>query len=327
MRLGDQHAAELGLDRKQPGAALEDPRLQTAVDRAGAGEPELNLFRPQRDQHGFAHRHGAMQSSADLGRETIDAQARDGSVHRGHRGRQLRGAPDEGRGETARGCIIERQRVRELDDAAGIHHRDLVAGRECFRLVVRDHDRRGADATLDRADLDLHFLAQLGVEIGQGFVEQEQSGFDGERPRQRDTLLLATRELAWIALAHRRKMHEVEGLADRLVALGPADPAHLQPEGDVLRHGHVREERIALEDDAHAAPVRRHARKVAAVKENSAAGGLLEARNDIQRRGLAAAGGAEKPDELARLDRQVDAGKRREACEALGQRLEHDFGH
>ncbi len=39
------------------------------------------------------------------------------------------------------------------------------------------------------------FDADLRVERGEGFVEQEQCRFDRERPRERDALRLAAREL------------------------------------------------------------------------------------------------------------------------------------
>ena len=45
-------------------------------------------------------------------------------------------------------------------------------------------------------DLDAHVDAQLGVEIGQRFVEQEDARLAHERAAHRDALALAARELA-----------------------------------------------------------------------------------------------------------------------------------
>ena len=42
---------------------------------------------------------------------------------------------------------------------------------------MRHDDGGGADAALDLAQLDLHFLAQLGVEVGQRLVEQQDRGW------------------------------------------------------------------------------------------------------------------------------------------------------
>ena len=46
---------------------------------------------------------------------------------------------------------------------------------------------------LDLAQLDLHLLAQLGVEIGERLVEQQDARLDDQRAGQRDALLLAAR--------------------------------------------------------------------------------------------------------------------------------------
>jgi hypothetical protein len=49
--------------------------------------------------------------------------------------------------------------------------------------------RRLAD---QRGDLDAHPLAQVGVQVGQRLVAQDQPGVGDQRAGQRDPLLLAT---------------------------------------------------------------------------------------------------------------------------------------
>jgi hypothetical protein len=91
----------------------------------------------------------------------------------------------------------------------------------------------------------------------------------------------------------------------------------LSPYGDVLAHGHVRPDRVALEDHPHVAALgRQHAARLRddlAVGADAPAVGLEESRDHAKRGGLAAARGTEQADELARLDRQVDAVDRRHA--------------
>lgn len=73
----------------------------------------------------------------------------------------------------------------ELLHLPGLHDGDLVGGDQRFALVVRDIDRGQAQKIVHLADLVAHLLAQMRIEIGQGFVQQEDVGLDHQRPRQR----------------------------------------------------------------------------------------------------------------------------------------------
>jgi hypothetical protein len=98
----------------------------------------------------------------------------------------------------------------------------------------------------------------------------------------------------------------------------------LQPEGHVLLHRHVREQRVALEHHVHRPLVGRQRRQVLAVHPDLAAGGLLEAREHAQQRGLAAARGAEQGEDLALPDVQADLVDGDEAVELLAHAVEAD---
>ena len=117
----------------------------------------------------------------------------------------------------------------------------------------------------------------------------------------------------------------VAGEADQLQRL--ADPARLvrlgrlplaQPVAHVLRDVHVREQRVVLEHGVHVPAVRRDARDRLAGEVDLALGGLLEARDHPQGRGLAAARRAEERVERAALDRQAHRVDRDDLAEALG---------
>jgi len=93
-----------------------------------------------------------------------------------------------------------------------------------------------ARISLRRTDPD------LGVEGGERFVEEEHLGFDGERARECDPLLLAARHLVREAVAAALEVDQLEQLADALVDGGLGLLAHLEPEPDVAGDRHVREE-------------------------------------------------------------------------------------
>ena len=68
----------------------------------------------------------------------------------------------------------------------------------------------------------------LRVEGGQRLVEEEHGGLDGERPGERDPLLLAARQLVRVAVARDRgRWIELEQLGDldlRIGSLGRRAP-------------------------------------------------------------------------------------------------------
>ncbi len=68
------------------------------------------------------------------------------------------------------------------------------------------------------------------------------------------------------------ELHQLEHLQRALAALGGADAAYAQPVGDVLRHRHVREQRVVLEDRVDVAVVRRDVGDVLAVEQDAARG-------------------------------------------------------
>src|ERR1043165_354057 len=79
-----------------------------------------------------------------------------------------------------------------LDDAALLHHQDLV-GVHDRRKPVRD-DERGV-ALGDTVELGLYRLLRFRIERRGRFVEDEDARFLEDRPGDRDTLLLPAREL------------------------------------------------------------------------------------------------------------------------------------
>src|SRR5262245_8046749 len=99
-----------------------------------------------------------------------------------------------------------------------------------------------------------------------------------------------------IGLAELLELHQRELLARDLLALGLADAFHLEPEGDVAERGAPREElREILEHDAAVEPLSVHR---LAGDANIAGRGFQEARDQVEQRGLAAAG---RPDDAQEL--------------------------
>src|SRR5206468_5660733 len=80
-----------------------------------------------------------------------------------------------------------------------------------------------------------------------------------------------------------------------------------EPVGDVLADGHVREERVVLEDGVDITQVRRPARHVTTGELDPTGVGPFESGDQAERRRLARAGRPEQREELPRRDLEVDA--------------------
>ena len=91
--------------------------------------------------------------------------------------------------------VVDLRGRADLLDPTVVEHRDAVAHRERFLLVVGDEDERDADLVLYALELDLHLLAQLQVERAERFVEQEHPRPVHQRARERDPLALSARQL------------------------------------------------------------------------------------------------------------------------------------
>ena len=198
------------------------------------------------------------------------------------------GAEERGDEQRARPLVETVGRV-DLEQAAAVHDADAVAELEGFLLVVGDEDRRDAQRLLDLLQALAQLRADLDVERAERLVEQQHPRLVRERPRERDALLLAARELALVAVAEPAQADEVEQLFAPLAALGLLDAADAQAELDVPRHRHVPEDRVVLEDEPDVALLRREVRDVAAGDADRSLVRQHEAGDQAQDRALAAA--------------------------------------
>jgi len=116
-------------------------------------------------------------------------------------------------------------------------------------------------------------------------------------------------------------------LPDPRAALRCRHLAHLQAEGHVLLHGHVRKQRIALEHHAGIALVNGQTGDVRPADQDAPRRGLDEPGDHAQGGRLAAAAGPQKRDQFAVFDIEREIGDRRGLAETLVQMLDRDCGH
>ena len=107
---------------------------------------------------------------------------------------------DEAGDEQVVRTVVQIERRADLLDDAVVHDDDLVGHGHRLDLVVGDIDGRGLQALVQFLDLGAHGHAQLGVEVGQRLVEQEDLRVAHDGAAHGDALALAARELARVAV-------------------------------------------------------------------------------------------------------------------------------
>lgn len=196
-------------------------------------------------------------------------------------------------------------------------------------LVVGDVDGGDAEAALQRGDLRTGRDAELGVEVRQRLVHEEDLGLTHDGAAHRDTLALTAGEGLRLAGEVVREVQDLRRVLDLLADLGLRDTGDLEREAHVVGDRHVRVERVVLEHHRDVPVLGRQVRDVAVTDADGAGVHVLEPREHAERGGLAAAGGTDEDEELAVLDvdlQSIDGG-------LLGTRVdpgclvERDSGH
>ena len=151
------------------------------------------------------------------------------------------GLPDESGDEHRRGPVVDFGRCADLLDVPRVHHRDPIAHRQRFLLVVGHVDEGDPDLALDSLEFELHDVAQLEVQRSERLVEQQSAGVVDQGAGQRNPLLLTAGKLRGFAFREVGQPdhleHLVDALGDRRFVLALA----ARSVGDVVPHGHVRE--------------------------------------------------------------------------------------
>ena len=242
-------------------------------------------------------RHGR---AALLGHEVSRREAERREEAHGGAARGL-GIAARGRGGVEGVRVISDAAVGERDDARGVAVGELG--------VVRDHDDEAVLRDLLEQVHDLH--RRRRVKGARWLVGEHDLGVVYEGARDGDALHLAAGELRGAFVNVLCQAHAPEGLHGAATALGVANPREREGELDVLEDRLVRDEVVALEDEADAvvavgvpvAVVEILGRD--AVDQKVARVEVVEAADDIEHGRLARARGAQDGDELVVAKRQA----------------------
>ncbi|MNH79188.1 hypothetical protein D3C73_315060 [compost metagenome] len=167
-----------------------------------------------------------------------------------------------------------------------------------------DHHAGHADAFDDLHQFQLHLRTQLFVQRTHRLVEQQQLRTLGQRTGEGDALTLTAGQLVRTAFGVLSHMHQTQHFIDTGIDFTGRQTVLLEAEGDVLRDGHVWEQRVGLEHHVDRPLVRRHVSDVHAVEQNPPFGRPLETGEHAQQGRFARTGAAEQGEDFALMDLQ-----------------------
>src|SRR5260370_23038123 len=105
--------------------------------------------------------------------------------------REVRRGRAEKRGdESVSGIVIDICGSAELANDSFVEHHDAVAHGHGLHLIMRDVDGRSTHAAMKALKLFARRGTELGVEVGEGFVEKKDRRLTHDGARERDALSL-----------------------------------------------------------------------------------------------------------------------------------------
>jgi hypothetical protein len=201
---------------------------------------------------------------------------------------------------------VDGKRCAGLLDLAVTHDHHAVAQGHGLDLVVGHEHRGGRQLGMQPLDLDAHLGAQLGVEVAERLVEQEDQRIAHDAAAKRHALLLAAGKLSGAALQQVVQPQDLGSAVDRGLDLALGHLLVAQAESEIVVDAHVLIERVILKHHGDIAVARRQMVDHAIADADLTARDVLEAGDHAQGRRLAAARRADQRHELLVGDREVD---------------------
>ena len=97
-----------------------------------------------------------------------------------------------------------------------LQHHDLVGHGHGLDLIVGDVDHGGAEPLVELCELDPHLHPELGVEVRERLVEEENAGLADDGTADGDALALAARELRRLPVEERLDLEDARHVGDAL---------------------------------------------------------------------------------------------------------------
>ena len=159
---------------------------------------------------------------------------------------------------------------------------------------------------MELGDLGTHLDSQLGVQVGQRFVHQEDLRASDDGAAHGHTLSLSTGERLGLAVQQLLQIQDLRRLTHLAVDLILGDLPQGQGKRHVVVDRHMGIERIVLKNHGDVSVLRLYIVHFHTVDQKFAFGDVLQSRDHPQGRGLPAAGWSDENDEFLVFDFQIE---------------------
>ena len=159
---------------------------------------------------------------------------------------------------------------------------------------------------MELGDLGTHLHTELGVEVGERLVHEEDLGLTRDSAAHGNALTLTAGERRGLAVEQLLEVEDARGIVHDLIDLVLRGLAQAQRERHVLVNRHVRVERVVLKHHRDVAVLGLHIVHDATVDLERARGDVLQACDHAQRSRFAATRRSDKDDELLVGDLEVE---------------------
>ncbi len=166
-----------------------------------------------------------------------------------------------------------------------------------------DKDECNPGFALQAFQFDLHFLAQLQIQRGQGLIQQQNLGMRRQRTGQRDALLLTTRQLIGASVGQLFHLHQGQHLFHGILDFGLGLVQHFQTKGDILCHRHMGKQGIVLKHGVDWPLIGRQVSDFLTIQQNGPLGGQFKTGDQAQQGCLSTARRAQQGEKLILPDR------------------------
>jgi hypothetical protein len=181
-------------------------------------------------------------------------------------------------------------------------HTALDDGEDARELVADQHHRQ-TEPIAQRADEQIQLAGAHGIQAGRGFVQEQQRGFERERPGDGGAFAHAPRERRGRQVRAALEPHEPQaGAHDGRDGRGGQIRPRLQGQRHVLADRHRAEQSAGLKHDAVGRATDGESRRAGARDLHAAAPGRIQSGEGAQQGRLATAARPQHGEDLAALD-------------------------
>jgi hypothetical protein len=179
------------------------------------------------------------------------------------------GRPDECGHKDIERPLINLHWRPQLLQLSLFQHGHSIPQHHCFFLVVRDIEHGGGEFLVEPSDFASHLDPKLCIQIGERLVKKKGPGPANHSSTQGHPLPFAAGELSRLALQDGLQLQRSSYLANPLGDNIAVCSSQAQAETEIVSHGFVWINRVALKDHRQVAFLRRQVRDVLIIQINS----------------------------------------------------------